>query len=258
MKDLFHDISGLTILEFLLIGILVFLGLRIAQKGINGYMARKQAAPITNRFFPMVEFVVWIVFLVWGARHILQTGIAGSIILLVLMAGLLTWAGSFVIRDWIAGVVFKAEGRYRTDDIVSFRNIRGRLTHLGYRSLAIETPDGGSIEIPYSALVKESAIEKIPRETACTSFTLDVPAQEPFSEVQRALVSIVLCAPWSSITRRAQIRLIERKEGHYTIDVTVYMVDPAYAPDVEAYVKHHFCLLYSQEAVTHGGQVSGN
>ncbi len=242
MKELLFEISELTVLEFLLIGVLLFLGLRIVQKGLTFYMRRKQANPIINRFFPIVEFSIWIVFLIWGAKHIFQTGIAGSVVLLVLMVGVLTWAGSFVARDWIAGVVFKAEDRYRVDDIINFQNTRGQLTNLGYRSLTIATADGRTIEIPYSALVREGAIEKIPREAACTAFQLSVPVLEPFPEVQQKLQIVALCAPWSSIIRKPQIRLLSRQESHYTVEVAAYMIDPIFAPEVEAYVKQYFKL----------------
>jgi small-conductance mechanosensitive channel len=240
MKELFHDISEIRVLEFLLICILLFIGLRIIQKGLTVYMSRKQVNPIFNRFFPIVEFAVWIMFLIWGAKQIFQTGIAGSILLLMLMVGILTWAGGFVIRDWITGVVFKAEDRYRVGDIVSFQNTRGRLTNLGYRSLVIETADGRTIEIPYNALVRESAIEKIPGEAACAKFQLSVPAQEPFPEVRQEIQTITLCAPWSSIARKSHVRLIEREETHCTVEVTAFLIDQAYAPEVEMYVRQHF------------------
>ena len=240
MKELFHDISELTVLKFLLVGILLFICLRIVQKALNVYMSKKSVNPIINRFFPIVEFSVWILFLTWGAKQIFQTGITGSIVLLVMMLGIFIWAGSFVVRDWIAGVIFKAEDRYRVNDIVSFQNTRGRLTKMGYRSLTIETSDGSNVEIPYSALVRESAIEKIPSESACCAFKLIVPVQEPLPEVQQKLQTVALCAPWSSIIRKPHIQVIERQESHYIVEVAAYMVDQIYAAEIEAYVKKHF------------------
>ncbi|RJP92446.1 MAG: mechanosensitive ion channel family protein [Desulfobacteraceae bacterium] len=240
MKELFLKISEQTVLDFLLVAVLLFVILRIVHQGLKVNMRNKKANPIFNRFFPLFEFTVWTVFLIWGAKQIFQTGTAGSIILVVMMMGVLTWAGSFVVRDWIAGVVFKAEDRYRIDDIVSFQNTRGRLTNLGYRSLMVETSDGRTVEIPYSSLVRESTIEKIPRETACAMFRLSVPAQEPFTEIQQQLQAIALCAPWTSITRKPHIRIIERQESHYLVEVAAHLIDQTFAPEAEAYVTHYF------------------
>ncbi len=240
MKELFNGISELAVLEFLLIGISLFLGLRLVQKGLNVYMSKKQANPVINRIFPIFEFVIWIGFLIWGAKQIFQTGIAGSIVLLVLLVGIFAWAGSFVVRDWIAGVVFKAEDRCRIGDIVSFQNIRGRLTNLGYRALTIENSDGSTVEIPYSAFVRESAIEKIPRETACCVFKLLVPVLGPFPEVCRQLETVVMCTPWTSIIHKPCIRVIEHQESHYLVEVAAHMIDQQYAPEVEAYVTQYF------------------
>jgi len=104
----------------------------------------------------------------------------------------------------------------------------------------VETSDGRTVEIPYNSLVRESTIEKIPRETACAMFSLSVPAQEPFPEIQQQLQVVALCAPWTSITRKPNIRIIERQEGHYLVEVAAHLIDQAFAPEVEAYVTHHF------------------
>jgi small-conductance mechanosensitive channel len=240
MKEMVQEISEMAVFEFLIIGILLFLALRLVQKGLTVYTLKKQINPYIRRLFPIIEFSVWMGFLIWGARHVFQTGIAGSIALLVLIVGILTWAGSFVVKDWIAGVVFKAEDRYRVDDIVCFHNTRGRLKHLGYRSLTIETDDGSTVEIPYSALVRESAIEKIPRESACAMFKLPVPSQMPFPDARQRLRAVAMSAPWSSLNRSPNIRLVEREETHYTVEVAAYLIDQRYAPHVEAYVKQHF------------------
>lgn len=239
MKEWFQEISELTVLEILIIGFALLLVLRILEKGISVYVDRRQGSPVIKRFFPLVEFGVWVVFLMWGAKQIFQTGIAGSIVLMALVVGILTWAGSFVVRDWIAGIVFKAEDRYRVDDLVSFQTTRGRLRHLGYRAITLETADGRTVEIPYSALVKESTLEKVSRTAACATFALAVPASEPFPLVVQRIQAAALCAPWSAITRIPQIRLLDRQENHYTVEVAACMVDQCYAADVEAYVKRH-------------------
>ncbi|MBU1168520.1 MAG: mechanosensitive ion channel [Proteobacteria bacterium] len=239
MIELFHDISELTVIEILAAGMGLFIGLRLIQKGLHVLVAREQVNPMINRVFPIVEFSVWIVFLMWGAKLIFQTGIAGTMVLLVLMVGLLAWTGSFVVRDWIAGVVFKAEDRYRLNDKVSFRNVHGRLTYLGYRSLTIETPGGSHVEIPYSALVKESVMEKFPGKSASATFRLTLTSQESFPEVQKKIQTIVLCAPWSSIVHKPQIRLAEHQGDQYSVDVDAYLLDQACAPDLEAYVRGH-------------------
>lgn len=239
MKDFFYGISEVGILKFLVIGMALFLGLRLIKKGLYFYMRKKQVNPVLNRFYPIVEFVVWIMFLIWGAKQVFQAGMAGSMLLLVFMLGVFTWAGSFIFKDWIAGVIFKAEDRYRIDDTVCFRDTRGRLIRMGYRSLTIETVTGAVVEIPYSALVKESAIHKIPREVACCSFEISVPAKISPPNVLHQLRTIVMSAPWSAITRQPQIRVLDQLDQDYKIEVVVYLVDSRYAPDIEAYVKRN-------------------
>jgi small-conductance mechanosensitive channel len=239
MKEFVKGISELAILEIMLIGLLLFLGLRVVQKGLSVYTRKKQMNSVINRLFPMFEFSAWILFVVWSAKQVFQTGTGAFVLLLALLASILIWTGNFVVRDWIAGIVFKAEGRYRLDDIICIYDTQGRLTHLGYRSLTIETPDGSAVEIPFSALARKNAIKKIPKENACCLFTLSVPAQEPFQEVRQRLQTLAWCAPWSSIIHKPQIRVITLQENHYTVEVAAFVIDPVYAPEVEAYVKQH-------------------
>jgi small-conductance mechanosensitive channel len=243
-----HDISELMVFEFLIAGIFVFVGIRIVKKGLDMALGRRQVDPLIARFFPLAEFSVWIVFILWGAKKIFQTGITGSIVLLVFVAGILAWTGSFVIRDWIAGVVFRAEDSYHPGDSVGFGETRGRLTHLGYRSLTLERVDGNAVEIPYSALVREHAIEKFSREKAGTTFRLTVPDREPFRTVQQKIQTVVLCAPWSSILHKPGIRLADHRDHHYTVEVTAYLVDLSYAKDVEVYVKRCLDGIHSPQS----------
>lgn len=237
MKEIFTDISAPHVLQLLLMGVLLFLGLRLIRKGVYVYIRTKQANPVINRFFPLFEFFVWIIFLVLLTKQIFKAGMAESIILIVLPMGILMWAGSFVIRDWMAGIVFKAEDRYRIGDIVCFKDTRGSLTDLGYRSLTLETADGILIEIPYSTLVRESTMQKISREIPTCTFQLEIPAQRTFPEVQQFLNRVVMCAPWCSLNRKPTIRMVNTQENKYLIEITSYIIDSVYAAETEAYVK---------------------
>ncbi|BCS95288.1 hypothetical protein DSLASN_09200 [Desulfoluna limicola] len=242
MRAWFDDMSELLVLEILLAGVVLFLVLRIVQRGLGVWVIRRQGSPALLRFYPVVEVAVWVMFLSWAVRQIFQPGVAGSVALLVLMVGLFAWAGSFVVRDWFAGVVFKAEETYRLGDLLGVKGVRGRLKHMGYRSLTLEAADGLRVIIPYSAFVKERAVEAFPRKTVCKTVALDLPVQTPFSDARQTLQAIALCAPWSAMDHKPQVRLVESRDHHYTVEVDAYIVDERFAADVEAYIIHHMDL----------------
>jgi hypothetical protein len=183
---------------------------------------------------------MWILFLLWGAKQIFNTGVTGSLLLFGLITGLFVWAGSFAVQDWIAGIIIKTENRYKPDDIISYRNTRGQITHLGHRSLTIESIDEKSIEIPYSKLVRETTLEKYPIKTACTTFNISIEPQKPFLEMQQTLQNIILCSPWSSILHKPEIRLVQRHGNYYCVEVVAYLIDQLYAAETETYVKTNF------------------
>lgn len=242
MKNGFIDISKLGVLEFLLGAAFLYIGLRLIRKAMNAYIRKRQIEPLANRFLPLIEFFLWMLFLVWGTGEVFQTGTAGSIALLTLTLAIVTWIGHVTLRDWIAGVIFKSEGKYLRGDSIVLGGKSGRLKRLGYRTLTLETPTGSLIEIPYSHLARQSHIEKIPgRNTPCT-FQMIVPKADSVEEFLQQVRSVVLCAPWSSLTRQPHISLIGRQDGHLLVEVSAYVLDERYAHHVEAYVKKRFSV----------------
>ncbi|MBF0288563.1 MAG: mechanosensitive ion channel [SAR324 cluster bacterium] len=240
MKELHYEFSKLGVLEFILIAILLFMGLRMAKQYLNIYVTKKQWLPFPKRLFPVLEFIIWMTFFVWSVEQVFQTGISGSMILLGVMAGILTWACSFVIRDWITGVIFKAEDNYQLEDMICFQDTWGKLKHLGYRTLTLETQDGTASEIAYSTFVKENLIQRITQKTVSHAFQLSIPSHVSFPEIMQQIQAAVLCAPWSSLTQSPQIKLIGQQEDQqYPVEVVIHALDYQYISEIEAYVKRH-------------------
>jgi hypothetical protein len=240
MNDGGIDMSQVGILECLAGAVALYFALKLIRKALNAYIRKRQVEPLINRFLPLVEFFCWMLFLVWGAGCIFQTGTAGSIVLLILTLAILTWIANVTLRDWIAGVMFKAEAKYHVGDTLAIGENTGRLTQLGYRTLILETPAGSLIEIPYSHLAKQNHVEKIPSHNAHWTFKMETgepPIAEDFLQQVR---SVVLCAPWSSLTRHPRIRLIGRQNNRLLVEVNACVLSERYTHHLEAYVKRRF------------------
>jgi small-conductance mechanosensitive channel len=240
MNDRGIDISQVGVLEGLVGAIALYFALKLIRRTLNAYIRKRQLDPLINRFLPLVEFFCWMLFLVWGAGCVFQTGTAGFITLLILTLAIVTWIAHITLKDWIAGVMFKAEAQFDLGDTLAIGENNGRLKRLGYRTLILETPTGAFIEIPYSHLAKQSHIEKIP--TYNTHCIFEMEANEPSvpEEFLQLVRSVVLSAPWCSLTRHPQIRLMGRQDNRLWVEVNAYVLHERYAHHLETYVKRRF------------------
>jgi hypothetical protein len=239
MNDAINTWPQYVGLEVLFSALIVFLAMRLTHKALDLYIEQRGGNPLVHRFFPMVEGGVWFLFCVWVVHHGFQAGAQSVLLILILGSGLLIWAARFAVSDWTAGIIFRGEDRYRVGDRVRFNAIEGVISHFGYRSLTLETADGRSVEIPYGTLVKDTHLEKYPSRKACASFTLTVPSQAPFPEMQARLRTLVLSAPWTLINQPPRITLVKRMADSCTVDIMAYLTDPSYSADLIAYMEKY-------------------
>lgn len=237
MNDTLKVISEIKVMDILIAAIFLFFLLRFIHKMLAAQSRKKSMLTMIHRSFPLVEIFVWIVFLVWMARQIFQTGTAGSLVFLGLVSCFLIWVGGFAARDWIAGIVFNTGNRYKVDDTIRVRDMVGTVTNLGYRCVLLTTAEGGTVEIPYSSLVRERSIEKLSAKRPCASFTFELSGEEISQELMDRIRTISWCAPWSSISQEPQVLLTKMSSGTIGAEVTVFMVDPVCGPEIEAYIR---------------------
>lgn len=160
-----------------------------------------------------------------------------TMMILFLGLGAFLWFGRFILADWIAGVVFRSGNRFHVDDRVRFEDMAGRLARLGYLSLTLETDHRGRVDIPYSRLSGEGMLEKQACGRDCMAFSLKLETDEPFSSIHERLQTVILSAPWTSISRSPGITLKHRSGKSCAVDVAVHLIDPSFAAETEAYVR---------------------
>lgn len=237
MNDMVNPVSIPMVVYILFAGLVIWLALRLLHTILDIHLEQKGQNPVIHRFFPMVECLVWIIFAAWGVSYAFDTGSVGTLMFLLLGVGGLLWSGRFILGDWIAGVVFKAGDRYHVDDRVRFNGISGRLFHLGTLSLTLETDDQGSVDIPYSRLVKDGILEKQACDKDCTAFSLTLASDESYPVILSKLNRVILSAPWTSILKNPRITLKHRSENAYAVDVVIHLIDPSFAAEAETYVR---------------------
>lgn len=238
MNDMVNPVSKPIVVNILFAGLVIWLALRVSHKILDIHLERKGRNPFIHRIFPMVECLAWIMFAAWAVSDAFDTGSMGTLIVLLLGVGGFLWSGRFILGDWIAGVVFKAGDRYHVDDRVRFEGISGRLSHIGNLSLTLETVEQGSLDIPYSRLVKDGILEKQACDKDCMAFSLTVPSDDPYPLIHSKLHTVILSAPWTSILKEPRITLKHRSDKAYVVDVSIHLIDLSFAAETETYVRN--------------------
>ena len=233
MRSLF-EISTFWTLALLLFG-LVLLGL---MRGLRRLVERVPVSHVTRdamrRMLPLVEIIVGLLYVLVSVPVILDndpttTPIVTAAILLGGVAVL--W---FAIRDFVHGVLLKASDVCRVGDQIRFGDVQGRLTRLDYRVMAIETPSGDEILVPFGQVSRQSIVRTPAFDGQHRhGFALYAQDATPLPLLRDRLFEAAWTHHWSAV---AKAPIIEARDDG-GLDVTVFALDPLYTQDIEAAVR---------------------
>ena len=156
-----------------------------------------------------------------------------------LLVAVAVWSLRSLIEDLVASLLVRMEGTVEVGHWIRARGVaEGRVLRVGYRSAVVESATGDTVRVPLRELANRSVVV-VRGATAARAhtFTLDVPKTRPLAPVLNEIPAMILTSPWASITRPPDVALRAETESHYRIDVTAYSIDPAFASDIESFVR---------------------
>lgn len=272
--------SSLTILKVLFFGAILYVLFVIIKKIIEmQFMAPLRSKKVyrldLNDVVLLAEVVSWLVFVSWSIQVFSKNNALYSLGLSVLMLAILTGVSWSILRDFVSGIIIKLESTYSINEWLKVRDVEGKITKLGYRSLEIETEKGETVNIPYSIITKEMSIKssRVLGTETIKSYTFELEVQqnstpstppksgesanvydnqveeststpesqsdgrEGIKESKEKIRKLILNSHWSSLKREPQIKLLEETNAGYTFQVTVYTLDAKYFQEIESHVK---------------------
>ena len=272
--------SSLTILKVLFFGAILYFLFAIIKKVIEmQFMAPLRSKKVyrlgLNDFVLLAEVVSWLVFVSWSIQVFSKNNALYSFGLSILLLIILTGVSWSILRDFVSGIIIKLESTYSINEWLKVRDVEGKITKLGYRSLEIETEKGETVNIPYSIITKEMSIKssRVLGTETIKSYTFELkvqPTSTPptppksgesataydnqveessstpesqsderggIKESKEKIRKLILNSHWSSLKREPQIKLLEETDAGYTFQITVYTLDAKYFQEIESYVK---------------------
>ena len=193
-----------------------------------------------------VEFFAWIIWLFWLLHQwvmdpVMYTDLTFSLALI--MFGLLTW---FLLRDMVAGIIFKLQHNLRSQQSIQLGDTRGRLQRLGLTSLVLESASGEQCKIPYTRLINQTVTRYDASEVANSfDFQLQVPQSATKDVWLDRLQQQLLLLPWSSVKKPPTIYWKTEDANTFTFVIRAYTLNAQYAHRIENYLKEQYPITSS-------------
>ncbi len=212
----------MNLLLFLVAGLLVFGLFRLLSRAARMLISRKALRNRILALLPVAELLIWIGYGFWGLSILFGGLVYYDLILWVAVVLLIVALAWFVFRDFLAGVLLKAERSLEAGRYIKAPYAEGYIRSLGARSVVLVNEKGEIMRVPYSRINKEMIVlppendESLPHH-----LKLSLPAiRDP--EVYKRLVEKELMAmPWITGSSPS-VDIVEETDGRYRLHLTFY------------------------------------
>ena len=240
MKDINWILSEFAVLELFLAGLLLFAGLWVLKLLIRRLPIKRSYKIKVDRFLPMLEGLMWLGFLIWGVQLLVKDSFWNSIGLLLVSLIVLLMISWFLARDFLAGIILKSEGSLNLNDWIKISEVKGKVISMGYRSMVLETEVGETVNMPYTKISNEISIKPNPSEKIKShAFKLSLSKDGDYRKTESQIKSTILNAPWSSVKKKPQVKLLDETDTRFHIEVIIYSMRLTYFQKIKNYLRTH-------------------
>ncbi len=227
----------MNLLVFILGGLLLFFFFRLMRRISRSIMQKRSLKKGSMTVLPLTELVLWIAYAFWGV-YVLFGGqpyldlVVGAMVVILLVA--IAW---FVFRDFLAGVLLKAEKSLECGQMIRTPYGEGRIMQVGGLSLEIINDAGEVVRIPYARLSSELFIllpaddDSLPHH-----LQLPLPAGRQPDNYQRMVEKQLMDSPWI-IPPEPVVKIIQTTDDQQRLQVTFYASSALYALKVKEKLK---------------------
>jgi len=219
--------------------ILILAAAALVLRRVVPYLPSRRARRVVNRWVvPPLELFVAAIAAGWILSRMIdgQTGWASITWGLLFLA--IAWTARSALEDFVAGGLLRMEGDVDHGRRFTAVGVGGRISQLGYRSIAVETDDGSTVRLPWRTLAREPIrLGETGAAVRAFTFTLNVPRTRPIERVLEDIPAAALVSPWASTTRLTDVQLLTETEQSYVLEITVHALDPRFAPQIEAVIR---------------------
>jgi small-conductance mechanosensitive channel len=227
--------------DFLVGGIVILSLFRLIHYALQVLPSRSGRFKALQRSLPVVETIVWLLYFSWYTFRFAEIRSVYAFVVIAILFVLFFWISRYYVKDLIAGIMFRASGRFREGEVIIHENLKGTIKQFRLQGIEIESQDGQIIYISYSALVDSPAIKHESTEkSAAYTFTLLTPADLSREDKTQTIEQFLLSLPWSSSHKDPVVTVREKQEDQFLIEVTAYPIEKSYGKKIEQMAVQHF------------------
>lgn len=227
--------------KIILIGIGILVVFRILSFFNKMLPFSKEFKHYSGYLLPVLEFLVWLGFLIWCMRIVYEKDAYMTLIVFGIVIVLLIVPGWFLVRDFLFGMLLKIQRKIEIDNKVEIGEIKGIVVKTDYFTFDVKTTDGSIDTIPYNkirskVISKESANAHL--EKRLISF--QIPSVQNVNRLIPELKSTIVNAPWVISSQVPVINKVSGEAGKYVVEVFVYVLKMEHVDKIEDYVQRNF------------------
>ena len=233
----------MTMMVILLVGLGIALAFRLLHWLLRPLTRRQTLWQRASYLLAGVEFLTWTVWLFWLTRRLFisrDVYVYFSMGVGLLLFGALAW---FLLRDVLAGIIFKLQHNLKPQQAIRVSEHAGRLLRLGVTTITIESHAGEHLKIPYTKLINQTVgHNESSHVVEPFDFTLEVPKSSSKDQWLRTLRCEVLLLPWASARRKPTVQW-QREDDHcYLFEVRVHSLSAQHAQLIENHLRHVYAI----------------
>ncbi|MBI9035236.1 MAG: mechanosensitive ion channel [Bacteroidales bacterium] len=236
-----QNLSGATLGLFALYMILVFAFFRIIQPVLRLFPLRRERRSLLLKHLPFVELIIWVVLMGWAIPYLWNDYRLYSLALSMILLMILFWTGWFLLKDLIAGVIFKSHKHFSKNEIITIDNVTGKIISFESRYVVLETLSGKNIHYPYSKLIGFVLSKANPAELIKSyKFKIRTSKENSLVSVMSDIKQDIVNLPWASVKKQAEVHLESEDDHAYTLELIVFSIQKEYLYRIEQYVKNKY------------------
>jgi len=231
MKDLFNfQFSGFSVLAVLFIGILLSLMIRLLHRVILIRIANSKI----RQWYQIGELTIWMLYGAWALHTVFGDTLYFQLTILLILLVIFIWFSWFVVRDFIAGLVFKLNDSFQPGQYFKVGDIEGIILAADYLQLNLSQENGVVVKIPYNKI--SGAIHaKADTEDQSMKYSFEVQVGEDYAEedIRTRIRRAILLTAGARINAEPRIirKGIENEKQRYEVHVPV--LHPVYNKLIE-------------------------
>ena len=249
--------SGLTasiypfsVIVFLTVALVIFAFFRLFRFLVQFIRLKPGQSELLDKYMPVTELLIWLLFFIWSVQYLFSRGYLITAVPFIVFLIVIIYLSWFILKDIVAGVIFKTSNNLRINDHASVAGVSGKIISIGNTHLDIEDYSGRIVSIPYSKIVGSIVLRNYPSQSLLSHnfiFTI-TKDQMPggIFEIMDKLRGTILTLPWSSQKKEPKIILEIETADSVLFNITIYSLDETYFMKTEKFLEEKFSGVVSQ------------